>query len=380
LSVSRKQLRWWLFRASGWSIDLIRTSRRATAKPFIPSQSVNMNTRLHVYIFVASLFLAQALHSFSETLGNVIEIKGVEGWKSVKAVPPPGVRSPFPTAKYVPADGRNASVFITVLPNKSGKAIGLSAIKKLVEQGAAMLQPDRPSNLTVTELPVKNGAAAYTSLVDPDLLGKPPVQGNYKIASPCFIALGDEVLVQATLFSDSVDSPDFQQALQILQSISLTPRQSGPEAAAQATTVSTAGLKGILHLPANRFTPFNNELVDHPGYFSYKDDRDIILSGWLDRASAFKGMKSFWDSEKTSLETKSGLKVEEESFQVINGWSAVHFSVPMGGESHQKNVRACRVVGDTWADVHLSCTDPQLSWKDLDDTLKALSLTANETK
>jgi len=84
-------------------------------------------------------------------------------------------------------------------------------------------------------------------------------------------------------------------------------------------------------------------------------------------------MKSFWASEKAAAVEKSGLTIADESFKPINGWSAVLYTASVGGFS-QKNIRACRVVGDTWADIHLSVSRPDGTWADLESVVAALTL------
>jgi hypothetical protein len=54
-------------------------------------------------------------------------------------------------------------------------------------------------------------------------------------------------------------------------------------------------------------------------------------------------------------------------------WSVVCYTVDLG-TVNQKNLRACRVVGDAWADIHISKTGADADWKDLKAALAELSL------
>jgi hypothetical protein len=58
-------------------------------------------------------------------------------------------------------------------------------------------------------------------------------------------------------------------------------------------------------------------------------------------------------------------------------WEAVLYSVSLDKNLSQKNLRACRVVGETWADIHLSITSASSTWKDLEDVVSGLSLVPN---
>ena len=47
-----------------------------------------------------------------------------------------------------------------------------------------------------------------------------------------------------------------------------------------------------MRFAADRFKPMPNGLESNPSYFSYGDDQGVVLTGWLDRSSEFKGMSS----------------------------------------------------------------------------------------
>jgi hypothetical protein len=81
----------------------------------------------------------------------------------------------------------------------------------------------------------------------------------------------------------------------------------------------------------------------------------LILSGWLEPASRYKGLRAFWDSESRSpAYAGAGAPTRVEMLQV-GPWEVVAFDVvvPGGTSAH---LRAERVQAGTWIDLHLSST------------------------
>ncbi|HEX2853763.1 MAG TPA: hypothetical protein VHO24_11035 [Opitutaceae bacterium] len=335
-------------------------------------------------VLLLGLFVSSSLRA--DLLGETVEITPVAGWGRMLVARP----SPFPTLQYVPKDGRNASVLITLFPADAAKVTDLPSLKKFLRVSATpyLSAPDAEMNAIERGLP--QGFLVYASFEDPDLVGKPSRKGNYKIATPAAAYLGSGPTLQVTIFTDRKDGADLQEALQIVQSASLrrTPPKAPvltaltlPKASTTPAPVpknldrQTVGFRtfsSVLLLPM-RFerTP---KLNSEENYFSFIDEKHVILSGWLDHAAGFNGMKEFWVKEKNAMTGEGGLSVAEESFTIINGWTIVRYVVRAGDAPPQKNIRACRVVGDTWADIHLSTIEPAATWKDLEDVVKELSL------
>lgn len=328
--------------------------------------------------FLVALLLLQAM-ARADVLGGAIEITPVEGWVQAELPAPGGKSFPFPTLCYVPKDGRNANLLLTLVPNELSQVTDLDSLKKFHRAVSARYLPNPAADLAAIERRLPQGMLVYASFVDPDMVGKPVQRGSFKVATSAVIYLPAKGTVHVTLFTDSKEGADLQQGLKIIQSASPLKAESSAARAgavraenAAQSKVGLPALNAALRLPA-RFheTP---RLNSKPGYFSYADSKNVILSGWLDRAANFSGMREFWAKEKSAMTADGILTVADESIKIINGWNAVLYTVQVKDSPPQKNIRACRVVGDTWADVHLSTMLPEATWKDLEDVVKELTL------
>jgi hypothetical protein len=286
-------------------------------------------------------------------------------------------RPPLPTVRYSPADGRNASVLITYLPRAMTKINDLASLKTFFGMLSIpyLQSPDTP--VLPTELTLPHGLALYATFVDPDLVGKPAKKDDYKTATPVAVLVNGSGILHITIYTDSVDTAEFAEAMKIVQSVAPSSEGAdGPRVSKNQdrTILSVTALGAALSLPA-RFQP-GLKMNSHPGYFMYVDENRVNLSGWLEQSVRFNGMKSFWAAEKATMTEEAGFVVEGETFQIINGWTAVLYTVRIEGREPQKNIRACRVVGDTWADVHLSILETGSTWKQLENVVKELTLAA----
>ena len=85
-------------------------------------------------------------------------------------------------------------------------------------------------------------------------------------------------------------------------------------------------------------------------------------------------MREFWAKEKATLVSKGGFTIADEYFKIVSGWNVVLYTVRIQNTPPQKNLRACRVLGDTWVDVHLSTMRANATWTKLEDVVSALVL------
>ena len=169
----------------------------------------------------ALLFLLAALVPLrADTLGGAIRITPVSGW-ILEEAPTSGQEEPaFPTLRYVPKDGRNASLVLTLLPtNVPGltitNVVSLARLNLLLAQPYLANPEDTPP---FTELEIPDGIAVCITNEDPALIGKPVPPGEYRIATSASVLLDRKHLIHATIFYDEKDSPELRQALQILLS------------------------------------------------------------------------------------------------------------------------------------------------------------------
>jgi hypothetical protein len=322
-----------------------------------------------VLISCAVLGLAFAAHARADALGDRAEVSPVPGWGPINQ----GQQS-LPTLGYAPADGRNASVLLTLIPSQMSGVKDKASLKAFFLRAVSPMLPSPDFVPEMTEFQVDDGIGIYASFVDPSLVGKPVEKGNFKVATSVDFLLSNGFTVHATVFTDDLTSAAFTEGMAIAKSLRII---APAVAKTEGDRVSVGGLDQALSLPPGRFKAVDNGMNKNPGYFFFQDDRGVVLSGWLDKASGFKGMKEFWAGEKASMQAKGGIPIEGETFKTIGDWEAVLYTVPLDKDVSQKNLRACRVVGQTWADIHLSITSTSSTWKDLEDVVSGLSLAPN---
>ena len=281
----------------------------------------------------------------ADTLGDVVDFQAARGW----TVAPTDRPSPFPTLRYEPGGGQNAALLLTLLPADRFDISDSTTMRKL---HLVMCRPyiaQSKATPPQTEFKLSNGFGVYSVFEDPDLVGKVPKAGDYKVAIPVAVSLGGKALVHATILCDDPAGASQAEAWRFIRSLSLAAASPTPASPGESTSATTAA-PGT---STNRFM--------------YAGPEGIILSGWLDRASKFPGMRSFWAKEKASLEKGLGQALGNESMSLVAGWNVVSYTMTAGADT-QQNLRACRVFGDTWVDVHLSQTGAHASV----ETLKAL--------
>jgi hypothetical protein len=154
-----------------------------------------------------------------------LEVTPVSGWKSADAVQPNQPEPPFPTLKFVPKDGRNAAIYLSVLPAKVGgiEINDLESLKEINLLSARPYLPEPDARPPVTRLKIAGGLGVYITNEDPALVGKPVPPDEYRMATTATLLIGDQ-LVHCTIFHDERDSDDFREAMEIL--LSVAPRHT----------------------------------------------------------------------------------------------------------------------------------------------------------
>lgn len=336
------------------------------------------------YFFCLALLAVVQVHA--ARLANIVEFTPPAGWiQADPKITDPRI-NPELTIKFVPQDGRHAEVLLTLFmaddPNFPVK--DPASLQRFNLISAAPYLPTPSAKPPVHELKVADGLGIYITNEDPNLVGKPTPPGEFRIATTVSLYLADKFLVHGTILYDQLDSAEFSQARQLIQTAKvraaiLMAIAKEKAAIAAATDEEPAGViarperSAALHLPPGRFWPSPLKANQDPGYFIVMDDYGITLSGWLDQASRYRDMKTFWAREKASLVKNTGTVVTDETFKTINDWEVVLYTATVG-DFAQKNIRACRVVGDTWADVHLSASKPNAVWKDLEVIVGVMNL------
>ena len=172
---------------------------------------------------VLLLSLAALMPLRAETLGGVIKITPVAGW-SRENPGEPGQQEPrFPTLRFVPKDGRNAAIILTLLPNDApGFTVTNHASLErfnLLSARPYIANPDEPPAPSVVE--ITNGIGVSITNEDPALIGKPVPPNEYRIATSVSVLLARKYLIHCTIFHDEKDSTELHEALDILLSATL---------------------------------------------------------------------------------------------------------------------------------------------------------------
>ena len=170
------------------------------------------------------VWLLLALPLSADSLGNKVQVKPVAGWELSAKVKP----VPFPTLRYGPADGRNAAVLLTLFPAAQAGVTNLATLKLFHRKGCTPFVRALDTDVPQTEVKLPGGGVGvFASFEDPSLVGKPPQRENYKWTTSFSFLLGDDALVQATIFSDDTTTSEFKEALAIIRSMALVSQPAG---------------------------------------------------------------------------------------------------------------------------------------------------------
>jgi len=171
---------------------------------------------------LALLFALVALTPLrADLLGSLIKITPATGWTRDGPTEAAQEEPAFPTLRYVPKDGRNASIVLTLLPiTVAGFTITNHASLErfnLLSARPYLANPDDEPPIP-TVLDIANGIGVSITNEDPALIGKPVPPGEYRMATSASVLLGRKYLIQCTIFHDEKDSAELRQALDILLS------------------------------------------------------------------------------------------------------------------------------------------------------------------
>jgi hypothetical protein len=324
-----------------------------------------------------AVLLSVAALARADSLDGKVDVTPLASWAQADAGVD-GMAAMLPTVKYVPRDGRNAALMLTVIPADAAKVSDIASLRSLLRTVSGPMQPPSWTESEIKEFKTKGGRGVYASFEDPSLVGKPSKPGDFRFATLASVLLPGPVVVQATLFTDAADSADFREGMEIMQSLaghaSVPLRRDSLSAIERAGRVqlTRSTLHTVLRLPTGVTSPAG-KLNRDPGYFSYsnKAGDGMMFSGWMEPAAGFDGdMARFWAGEKKGL-ARGGFETKDETLKQLGGWQVVTYVTDLGPGAVQKHLRACKVVGDTWVDVHLSVSTPTATWKQLEDALRA---------
>jgi len=155
-----------------------------------------------------------------------VVVSAPAGWELAKAKAPGSVR--FETYRVSPPDGRNATCLISLLGKDKDQFTDPEFLKMLLKMDSKpYLGSDKElSDINIKELKITGGMAFYANFVDPALVNKPAKKGDYKTATPIILTIGSKYLLKVTILCDQIDSPDYRDAIKIVESI----KEKSPEA------------------------------------------------------------------------------------------------------------------------------------------------------
>jgi hypothetical protein len=103
-----------------------------------------------------------------------------------------------------------------------------------------------------------------------------------------------------------------------------------------------------------------NRAAESPRYFGFAHlQRGLVMSGWIEPASAFKGYKEFWVGEFTAMKEGGLMPVEPPTPVDIVDWVAIAYELPLpktASNAVNTHIRAELVKNGTWVDLHISVT------------------------
>lgn len=119
----------------------------------------------------------------------------------------------------------NASCTIAITFPEGNQFDSKSKLKLRVEaDGYNQAQESVERKAIAREFSLVQGYGYYCSFTDPQLVGKPPEPGNYKVGSFGKIKLAPDVLLDVSIMSDSFKDEPYQQLLGAIEGMEYSPR------------------------------------------------------------------------------------------------------------------------------------------------------------
>lgn len=201
-------------------------------------------------------------------------------------------------------------------------------------------------------LALQKGSGLFVQLTDASLAGKPPRAGDLKVMRNALALLDRQILMVATLQFDDPSAPQVGEAMALLASLRV---DASAPAAAGPFDFSVPESRVVVKVPdlGLRRDP---DAGNGPRYFKLsRREPQLILSGWLEPASRYRGLDAFWEEERGSpAYAGAGAPTRVEKLKV-GQWEVIAFDIPLPGAT-SAHLRAERVEAGTWIDLHLSTT------------------------
>jgi hypothetical protein len=268
-------------------------------------------------------------------------------------------------------------VQITVAALPPGEPFRSEDVKKELER---LVQPYLDGSVEKSfapkPLPVSQGSGWVVQLTDASLVGKPPRRGDSKVMRNALAALGDRILMIATIQFDDPALREVDEAMSLVSSVRLELNGGGSAVRSAAASANGAFEFSVPQSRVKVRVPGmglgQDEVNAERRYFRLsRSNPQLIVSGWLEPASAYKGLKEFWESERRSPAYAGDGAPTRVELTKVGAWEVVAFDVvvPGGTSAH---VRAERVQAGTWIDLHLSTTSARAATVLREELFKAL--------
>lgn len=113
-----------------------------------------------------------------------------------------------------------------------------------------------------------------------------------------------------------------------------------------------------MRVPKAGLIPVRNSpgAADSARYFFLADEaKHVYISGWFESSSRFPGVKSLWSDQVDDWHRRGLPAPQASAFLTVGEWEAVSYEIVAPElTGHDCHLRAHRVRGDTWIDLHLS--------------------------
>lgn len=185
-----------------------------------------MKTMLNLLL---ALVLPAALSAETINLGagRSARLNLPDAWKAAKVLQglPENPAGPA-NVRYVTKNGSNDAVLLSLIPMADEQYADLAQLRALVKESTQQFADgsmERKANLKEIKVDGRTGFSCL--FTDAELVGQPTKKDDYKTITSCFVYLGDNIMLAATIFSDDPGAKAYDEATRLLQSLTLSTPQ-----------------------------------------------------------------------------------------------------------------------------------------------------------
>ncbi len=294
---------------------------------------------------------------------GTVQVTTPRGW----SVDPIGGESVRFDLHAQPSAGPTVVVQMTLLMLPAEPVADSALMKALVIRGTEELRAAAvEKTLDPKPLACAGGSGWMFQITDASLVGKPRQPGNFKMMRHAMLALGHQVVAAVSVQFDDPAEGEVSDAMALVTSLRFQP--GGGTATAKGAggpfEFTVPQSRVVVRVPDPRL--HEEPRMRKPGYFFLTTDEppSLIISGWLEPESRYKGLKDFWAEEtKSPAYADKAAPIRVEMLRV-GPWEVVAYDIPIQPEGAiapgtNANLRAERVLAGTWVDLHLSSTSPE---------------------